>query len=104
MQKITINPSIAVTVDIASVGHHEVENIYFKADSNWLGAYDAKIWNSFQKNTQHVVLNNITVAADVITFTIAPSMQGLPPKAYYYEIWHTSSQRVIFKGLLDITP
>ena len=32
MQKITINPSIAVTVDIASVGYREVENIYFKAD------------------------------------------------------------------------
>lgn len=104
MQKITINPSIAVIVDIASVGHKEVENIYFKADSNWLGDYDCKIWNSYQKNTQFTVSDNITVVADLITFKIAPSLQGLKPKAYYYEIWHTTSKRVIFKGLLDITP
>ena len=62
MQKITINPSIAVIVDIASVGHKELENIYFKADSNWLGDYDCKIWNSYQKNTQFTVSDNVTVA------------------------------------------
>ena len=104
MQKITINPSIAVTVDIVSVGHQEVENIYFKADSNWLGDYTCRIWNSFQKNTQNNVANNITVVADLLTFKVAPSLQGLIPKAYYYEIWHTTSSRIIFKGILDITP
>ena len=104
MQKVTINPNIAVVVDIDSIGHKEDANIYFKADSNWIGSYDCKIWNSDKKNTQHLVANNLTVVSDLITLKIAPNLQGLEPTKYYYEIWSTTNNRVIFKGNLNIVP
>ena len=102
MQKVTIDPSIAIVVDIASVGHEEDENIYFKADSDWIGAYVCKIWNSDKKNTLQPVSNNLSVIGKIMTFRIAPSVQNLEPKAHYYEIWSTTEKRIIFKGLLNI--
>ena len=103
MQKVEINPSIAVMVNINSVGHGELAYVYFKAATPWLGAFEYKVWNSFQKNTVLTVTNAITVVGDLMTLKIDASNQSLPADKYYYEILSVATQRILFKGELTIT-
>ena len=103
MQTITINPSVAATVNINSVGFVEMANIYFKGQIPWLGAFKFNVWNSVQKNTFIDVLDAITIAGDLLTLKIDPTNQNLPADKYYYEIFSIEAKRVIFKGEIVIT-
>jgi hypothetical protein len=103
MQKVEINPSIAAIVNINSVAYSELAFVYFKATANWIGAFDYKVWNSYQKNTAIVVANAITIVDDLLTLKIDASNQSLPADKYYYEIFSIDAKRIIFKGELTIT-
>ena len=103
MKKVVIDPSIAVVVDINSVAHSENVNIYFNATANWIGAFDFKVWNSYQKNTAFAVHGAITIVATLMTVQIDPSNQNLVADKYYYEISSVDTNRIIFKGELTIT-
>lgn len=102
MKKVTIDPSIAALVDIGPVFNAEDVNIYFTANEPLTGVFEARIYNSFQKNTHYTVANNLTIVDDLMTFRIAPKLQGLEAKDFYYEIWHVSTNRLLFKGNLNI--
>lgn len=103
MQKVEINPSIAAIVNINSVGYSELAYVYFKAATPWIGTFEYKVWNSFQKNTAITVANAITVVGDLMTLEIDASNQNLPADKYYYEISSIDTKRIIFKGELIIT-
>ncbi|WP_264521216.1 hypothetical protein [Flavobacterium sp. N1994] len=102
-QQVTIDPSIAAVVNIASVGKKEIVPIYFTAPENWSGDYTFKLWNSDVKNTEILVTGTpIGIATNVMTLTIDPTAQAIPKGLYYYEIMHTQTSRVLFKGTLNI--
>jgi hypothetical protein len=103
MQKVEINPSIAVIANINSVAQSELAFVYFKANANWIGSFDYKVWNSYQKNTAITINNAITVVGDLMSLKIDASNQNLPADKYYYEISSIDSKRIIFKGELTIT-
>lgn len=103
MQKVEINPSIAATVNINSVGFAELAYVYFKAATPWFGAFELKVWNSYHKNTAITVANALEVSGDLITFKVDASNQNLPSDKYYYEISSIDTKRIIFKGELTIT-
>lgn len=103
MQKVEINPSIAATVNINCVGFAELAYVYFRASTPWIGAFEYKVWNSYQKNKDITVANALTVVGDLLTLKIDASNQFLPADKYYYEISSIDSKRIIFKGELTIT-
>lgn len=103
MQKITIDPSIAVELNVKSLSVDERVQIVFKATSNWTGTMQLKIYNSIAKNTVITPNAALTVDGIVMTWTIQPKEQGLSDNNYYYEISETESKRVLFKGALVIT-
>ena len=103
MQKVIIDPSIAVEVNINPVSYNEDLNVYFKASENWTGSFECKIYNSYQKNSEKKVANPLVIVGDLMTFRIAPSVQGLDAGTYYYEIWQVETKRIYFKGQLNIT-
>ena len=103
MQKVVIDPSIAAIVDINSVAYSENVNVYFNAVTPWLGTYEYKVWNSFQKNTAFAVTGAITINATLMTLKIDPGNQNLPADKYYYEISSSTDKRIVFKGELTIT-
>lgn len=103
MQTVNLNPSIAATVNINSVGFNELAFVYFKATTPWLGAFEYKVWNSYQKNTAITVANALEVSGDLLTLKIDASNQNLVSDKYYYEIISTDSKRIIFKGELSIS-
>ena len=100
MQTITINPSVAATVNINSVGFVEMANIYFKGQIPWLGTFEFNVWNSTQKNTSIDVPDAITPSGDLLTLKIDPTNQNLPADKYYYEIFSIAAKRVILKEKL----
>jgi hypothetical protein len=103
MNKIKIDPSIFVVIDIGPVSFNEDLNIYFTADQNLSGVFEVKYFNSSQKNKQKtVLLNAITVVGQLLTFKIAPSIQALGTEDLYYEIWHQTTNRMFFKGQIII--
>ena len=102
MQEIEINPSIAAVVHIKSISFSEDVNIYFDAESAWVGVYRLSIWNSFQKNTVFIANAAVIIANQLMTLNINPSVQNLPAGSYYYEISNTDTKRIIFKGQLQI--
>ena len=103
MQKVEINPSIAAVVNINSVGQSEQAFVYFKAAVAWVGLFEYKVWNSYQKNTPITIANAIEVIGDLITLKIDATSQNLPAEKYYYEISSIATKRIIFKGELTIT-
>lgn len=103
MKKVVIDPSIAVVVDINSVAFAEIVNIYFNATANWIGAFNFKVWNSYQKNTAFAVNGAITIVDTLMTLNIDPGNQNLVADKYYYEISSVETNRIIFKGELTIT-
>lgn len=103
MKKVVIDPSIAVVVDINSIAFSENVNIYFNATANWIGAFDFKVWNSYQKNTAFAVNGAITIVDTLMTLNIDPGNQNLVADKYYYEISSIDTNRIIFKGELTIT-
>ncbi len=98
MQKVTINPSIAVIVDIETVFFGEELEVYFDAASNWLGSYDFRLYNSNVKNSE--ITNNctLTIANKLMTLSI----KGIEKGTHYYEIWILPQKRIVFKGKLVI--
>jgi hypothetical protein len=102
MQKVTIDLSIAVQVNIGNVSFFEDLNIYFKSSENWEGTYELKIFNSHQKNIEKEVTNALKVENDLMTLRIAPSIQLISATNYYYEIWQRETNRIYFKGQLNI--
>lgn len=102
-KKVVIDPSIAVVVDINSVAFSENVNIYFNATANWIGTFEFKVWNSYQKNTAFAVNGAITIVTNLMTLNINPTVQNLPADKYYYEISSETTKRIIFKGELTIT-
>ena len=103
MQKVEINPSIAATVNINSVGFAELAFVYFKAATPWVGVFEFKVWNSYQKNSSITVTNALVVSSNLITLKVDASNQNLPADKYYYEILSIDFKRIIFKGELIIT-
>jgi hypothetical protein len=102
MKKVVIDPSIAVVVDINSIAFYENVNIYFNATLNWIGSFDFKVWNSYQKNTFFAVNGAITIVDTLMILKIDPSNQNLVAQNYYYEIMSVDTSRIIFKGDLII--
>jgi hypothetical protein len=102
MQKITIDPSIAVELNVDSLSVDELVKIVFEGSANWTGNYQVKIYNSSAKNTVITPSDALTVAGKVMTWTIQPKEQGLSDNNYYYELSETESKRVVFKGALVI--
>ena len=103
MQTINLDPSIASKINIGPVFKQEDLNVYFKSKTaDWAGDFECKIYNSFQKNTVFAVANNLTIVDDLMTFRIAPEVQGLPAGTLYYEISSVADKRLLFKGTLKI--
>lgn len=100
MQVVTINPSIAVIMNIDPVGHKEMAPIYMEAEENWQGVFTIKVWNSEAKNTEHLS-QAVPTEDKVMTLTINPENQSLPVGKLYYEITNDQN-RVVFKGDLNI--
>jgi hypothetical protein len=103
MKTVTIDPSIAVKVNIDSVGYSELAYVYYKAATLWVGIFEYKVWNSYQKNTAITVANALEVSGDLMTLKIDASNQALPAEKYYYEISSSDTKRIIFIGELKIT-
>jgi hypothetical protein len=102
-KQITIDPSIAVELDIDRVAHSEHVEIRFNADADWTGTFELIVYNSAAKNSFVKPANALTVAAKVMTWVIEPLAQGLTDRLHYYEIVETQSKRIIFRGQLKIT-
>jgi hypothetical protein len=102
MNKIIINPSIAVEIDISPISFDEKVKLFFTSDENWVGDFDFRVWNSNQKNTEIEVSSSLLVVAKIMTLAIEPIVQVLPPKEYWYEISSLSTKRLLFKGKLNI--
>lgn len=103
MQQVTINPSIAVIVNIDPIGVEEIVPIYFEAEDNWAGTYELKLYNSEKKNSTVTPTGiPINIVTTMMTWTIDPTGQAIPVGNYYYEITHTESKRILFKGDLNI--
>jgi hypothetical protein len=100
MKTVTIDPSVASKVNIDSVGYSEDANIYYLGKQNWVGVFEANIWDSNVKNTLFPISGALTVIDNLMTLRINPSQQGLAFGNYYYEI--SSEHRTIFLGDLII--
>ncbi|WP_269221993.1 hypothetical protein [Flavobacterium sp. IMCC34518] len=103
MSKITLNPSIATVLDIDPIALNERVNVYLTADENWTGEFEFVVYNSAVKNRFVKPANALTVVEKRMTLVIEPIVQGLTATANYYEIVSTSTKRIVFKGLLNIT-
>jgi hypothetical protein len=103
MQKVTINPSIAVELNIDAIGQKEIVPIYFTAEQDWVGTYKFELWNSDKKNTEiSIPTTPIEIDAKVMTLTIKPENQEIPVGNHYFEITKIEDKRVVFKGNLHI--
>lgn len=103
METVTINPSIAVIVNITPIGVKEIVPIYFAAEQNWAGSYELKLYNSDKKNSTVTPTGTpIAILTTIMTWTIDPTGQAIPVDNYYYEITHVESKRILFKGNLNI--
>lgn len=100
---ITIDPSIAVELDIDRVAHSERVTMWFTADANWTGTFALSVYNSEAKNTVQTLDDALTVVDNVMTWVIDPVEQSLSVRTHYYEIVETQSKRIIFRGQLKIT-
>lgn len=103
MKKITIDPSVAVELDIDSVAYNERVELKFTSDSDWTGIFDYAVYNSVAKNTVNKPLAALTIAGKVMTLVIEPATQAIEAGSHYYELLSVSTKRVIFKGNLIIT-
>jgi hypothetical protein len=101
--KITLDPSIAVKLDINSVGLNELVVILFTANENWVGEFEFSVFNSSAKNTVVKPTEALVVEEKIMTLRLEPSTQGLTANMHYYEIVSLDTKRVIFKGLLNVT-
>lgn len=101
MKTVTINPSIAAIVNIDPVGYNELVNIYFTAETDWTGSYKFQVFNSQVKNTE-LHSSSIATSNELMTLTINANDMALEVGTHYYEIFHEESERVIFKGNLNI--
>lgn len=102
MNKITINPSIAVELDIDSISRVERVEIIFTADASWSGAYEVTIYNSPSKNTSISPMSVLNAVDKVIIWTIEPVSNNIEVGVHYYEIVESQAKRVMFKGKLVI--
>ena len=102
MQKVTINPSIAAEVNIGPVFQQEKVNIYFTASEDWTGTFEFQLYGSSQKFQKFSYPDALTIYQKVMTLAIDPKGKGLSPMLYYYEIWHAPSNRIYFKGTINI--
>ncbi len=102
MNKITINPSIAVELDIESISRVERVDIIFTADTFWTGTYEVTIYNSPSKNSIIKPMSALNVVDKVITWTIDPVSNKIEVGVHYYEIVESQAKRVMFKGKLVI--
>ena len=100
--KITINPSVAVELDIGSISLEERVSIRFIADSEWTGEFELLVYNSIAKNSVIKPNNSLTIVGQLMTLIIDPLAQELADRVYYYEIIEKRSKRIIFKGNLKI--
>ncbi|WP_264522130.1 hypothetical protein [Flavobacterium sp. N1994] len=118
-QQVTIDPSIAGIVNIATIGKNEIVPIYFEAEQNWVGSYVYKVWTTDKKTTaltipetfyvqvdappaEPVVYKTIEVIEKIMTLIIAPAEQNLTSGDFYFEIIEQNSSRVVFKGIKKI--
>lgn len=103
MQNLKIDPSIASSIDIGPVLFEEDLNIYFTANEALSGVFEAKYYTNSEKNTvKQIVGNPLTMVGNVLTFKVAPSIQALGNSDCYYEIWHSTTKRLFFKGTIKI--
>lgn len=102
-KKITLDPSIAVTLDIDSISYGERVGIIFTGAENWTGDFEFTVYNSAAKTSFIKPVGALTINAKVMTITVEPAVQGLVANAHYYEISSVSTKRILFKGLLNIT-
>ena len=100
---ITIDPSIAVELDIDRVAHSERVAIRFNADADWTGTFELVVYNSAAKNSFVKPADALTVVGRVMTWIIEPLAQSLSDRTHFYEIVETQSKRIIFRGQLKIT-
>lgn len=103
MKKISIDPSIAIELDIDRVAHSERVAIRFVADANWTGTFEFVVYNSSAKNSYIKPANALTVVDNVLTLILEPIEQGISAGQHYHEIVETQSKRIIFRGNLKIT-
>lgn len=99
MKIITINPSIAATVNISPiiVGEENVP-IIFTFDEEITDEYQFKFWNSSKKNAEVDTIGELQVDDDKLTLTLSPTKEG----TFYYEIINKTKLRVYFKGIIEI--
>lgn len=103
MQKIIIDPSIAVVLDIKPLGKSERRPIIFTADEPWPGDYELKVWNSDKKNTSfEIPAADLEVDGNVITWWIDATAQSLVPRTYYAEIFSSEFKSIIYKANFEI--
>lgn len=102
-KQITIDPSIAVELDIDRVAHSERVAIRFNADAEWTGTFELVVYNSAAKNSFVKPANALAVVAKVMTWVIEPLAQGLSDRTHFYEIVETQAKRIIFRGQLKIS-
>jgi hypothetical protein len=103
MTKLTIDPSIAVELDIDSLSLDERVEILFDAEADWIGNYEVKIYNSNAKNAMVSPSASLLINAKSMKWIIEPNQQNLSANTHYYEIYEAQTKRVIFKGKLVIT-
>lgn len=103
MQKIIINPSIAVELDIGPISVSERVTIRFNADADWTGDFELLIFNSIAKNLKIKPDNALVVNDKVMTLIVDPTAQGLADKTHFFEIVEKRAKRIVFKGNLNIT-
>lgn len=102
MQKVTINPTIAAEVNIGPVFQKEKVNIYFTASEDWTGAFEFQLFETAQKFQKFNYSDALTIDQRLMTLAIDPIGKSLLPALYYYEIWHLPTNRIYFKGTLNI--
>jgi hypothetical protein len=102
-QKVTINPSIARIINIDPCSFKENNNVYFTADENITGTFVFRVWNSDKKNSEFELLSNpISIFEKKMTLGIKPETIGLPIGNHYHEIWHLESNRIYYKGEINV--
>lgn len=100
---ITIDPSIAVALDIDSVAHSERVAVRFTADADWTGTFELVVYNSAAKNSFVKPADALRVLGKEMTWVIEPLAQSLSDRTHFYEIVETQSKRIMFRGKLVIT-
>ena len=101
-EKIIIDPSIAAIIAIGNIAEDEVVDIIFTADEDWADEYGFTVFNSEAKNTALPLNSAIIKEGMVMTLTIAPKLNAIAPGKHYYEIFNTTTERIEFKGELNI--